>query len=158
LELAVEEKYRITNENINTGKNEYARFDARNKLVVTKPKTGKEPISFVSDLFPRNRLVSLYEILSTVNKITNFTSCFEHWQIKNNRQKPHERVFFAGAIAYGCNLGVCKISKISSSINHNTIISNSDTRLFSSKNDFGNALCIATIIFVSFPFCIQAYK
>jgi TnpA family transposase len=133
LERALEEQYRITNENINTGKNEHARFDIRGNLIVSTPKVEKEPVGFVSDLFPRNRLVSLYEVLSTVNKVTNFTDSFEHWQIKYNRQKPHEKIFFAGAIAYGCNLGVGKISKISSNINQNEL-ENTVNWYFSSEN------------------------
>jgi len=121
LEPALMEQYRITNENINTGKNKYARFDPKGNLIVTTPKVEKESSGSTAELFPKDRLISLYEILSSVNKYTDFTSCLEHWQIKHNRQKPHEKMFFAGAIGYGCNLGIGKIAKISSNINHNEL-------------------------------------
>ena len=53
--------------------------------------------------------------------ITGFLTLFEHWQIKHNREKPHERTFFAGVIGYGCNLGIGKIAKISSNINQSEL-------------------------------------
>ena len=121
LEPALMEQYRITNENINTGKNKYARFDLKKNLIVTTPKVEKESFEPTAELFPKDRLISLYEILSTVNKHADFASCLEHWQIKYNRQKPHEKIFFAGVIGYGCNLGIGKIAKISSAINHNEL-------------------------------------
>ena len=133
LEQTLKNQYRITNENINTGKNQHAKFDAKGNLIVSTPKVEKEPCGSVIDLFPLNRLVPLYEVLSTINKITKFTDCFEHWQTKRNREKPHERTFFAGAIGYGCNLGIGKIAKISSNINHNEL-ENTVNWYFSSDN------------------------
>jgi hypothetical protein len=69
------------------------------------------------DLFPKNRFISLFEILSTVERASQFTDCFEYWQIKHNRDKPANRIFFAGMIGYGCNLGIRKTAKISRNIN-----------------------------------------
>lgn len=117
LEQALNAQYRTTNDNINNGKNKHARIDKGDNLIVSTPKVEKEPTGLVSDLFPKNKFISLYEILSTVNKNTRFTDGFEHWQIKHNREKPHERTFFAGVIGYGCNLGIGKIAKISNNIN-----------------------------------------
>jgi TnpA family transposase len=121
LAKTLKEQYRITNENINTKKNKYARFDARNNLIVTTPAVEKTPTGSVAEFFPKNRLISLHEVLSNVNNVTNFTDSFEHRQIKYNGKKPHEKTFFAGIIGYGCNLGIGKIAKISSDINHNEL-------------------------------------
>ncbi len=122
LEQALKEQYRITNENINSKKNKHAKFDARGNLIVTTPAVEKNPTGFVAEFFPKNRLISLYEFaLSNVNKVTNFTDSFEHWQIKHNREKPQEKIFFAGVIGYGCNLGIGKIAKISSNIPYNEL-------------------------------------
>ncbi len=121
LEQALKEQYRITNENINSKKNKHAKFDARGNLIVTTPAVEKNPTGSVAEFFPKNRLISLYEVLSNVNKVTNFTDSFEHWQIKHNREKPQEKIFFAGVIGYGCNLGIGKIAKISSNIPYNEL-------------------------------------
>jgi len=117
LEQSLNAQYRTTNDNINNGKNKHARIDKRDSLIVSTPKVDKEPTGSVADFFPKNKFISLYEIMSTVNKMTRFTDGFEHWQIKHNREKPHERTFFAGVIGYGCNLGIGRIAKISNNIN-----------------------------------------
>jgi TnpA family transposase len=117
LEQALNAQYRTTNDNLNNGKNKHARIDKRDNLIVSTPKVEKEPTGSVADFFPKNKFISLYEIMSTVNKNTRFTDGFEHWQIKHNREKPHERTFFAGVIGYGCNLGIGRIAKISNNIN-----------------------------------------
>ncbi|MCD6273824.1 MAG: Tn3 family transposase [Deltaproteobacteria bacterium] len=54
--------------------------------------------------------------MTTVNRLSNFSNCFEHWQIKHNREKPKEKTFFAGVMGYGCNLGIRKIARISRKI------------------------------------------
>lgn len=59
----------------------------------------------------------MFEVLSTVNKLCQFTEPLEHWQIQYNREKPPEKTFFAGIIGYGCNLGIGKVSKISRNVN-----------------------------------------
>jgi len=59
--------------------------------------------------------------LATVNRACRFTDCFEHWQVKHNRDKPANKTFFAGAIGYGCNLGIRRTAKISKNINQNEL-------------------------------------
>ena len=133
LAKTLKEQYRITNENINTKKNKHARFDAHDNLIVTTPAVEKTHTRSIADFFPKTRLIPLYEVLSNVNKVTNFTDSLEHWQIKYNGKKPHERTFFAGIIGYGCNFGIGKIAKISSNINHNEL-ENTVNWYFSPKN------------------------
>lgn len=65
LEQTLNAQYKTTNENINDGKNNHARFDVHGDLIVSTPKVEKEPASeSISDLFPKNRMVSLFEVLS----------------------------------------------------------------------------------------------
>lgn len=118
LKNSVRTQFQITNTNILSGKNLYANFNgAGKKLKIQTPKIEKETIENVTDLFPKNRLISLFEVLSTINKLSQFTDCLEHWQVKHNREKPPEEVFFAGIIGYGCNLGIRKVAKISKNVN-----------------------------------------
>ena len=121
LKKALEAQYRTTNENIDSGKNPYAKVDDKGKLTVSTPKVEKEVSHRVAELFPQNRFISLFEVLTTVNRLSNFSDCFEHWQIKHNREKPEEKTFFAGVMGYGCNLGIRKIAKISRNINQNEL-------------------------------------
>ncbi|MCP3925214.1 MAG: Tn3 family transposase [Desulfobacterales bacterium] len=117
LKKALQEQYRETNENIINGKNSYATIKENGDLKLRTPKKELGIFDNALDLFPKNRFISLFEILSTVEGASQFTDCFEYWQIKHNRDKPANRTFFAGMIGYGCNLGIRKTSKISRNIN-----------------------------------------
>ncbi len=121
LKKALNAQYQTTNENIKTGKNKYAKIDDKANLKVSTPKVEKDDSYTAADLFPRNRFISLFEVLTTVNRLSNFSNCFEHWQIKHNREKPKEKTFFAGVMGYGCNLGIRKIARISRNINQNEL-------------------------------------
>lgn len=127
------DQYRVTNDNIQTGKNNFAKFDSQDKLKVKTPKVEKDPAGLVADLFPKNRFIPLYEVLLTINSLTNFTDCLEHWKIKHNREKPDEKLFLAGIIGYGCNLGIGKISRISTNLNQNEL-ENTANWYFTSDN------------------------
>jgi TnpA family transposase len=61
-------------------------------------------------LFPGPGLISLHEVLHTVNQECHFTDCLTHWSPRNRPPRPAERVFFAGLMAYGCNLGLTRMA------------------------------------------------
>ncbi len=61
-------------------------------------------------LFPGPGLISLHEVLHTVNQQCHFTDCLPHWSPRNLPPRPAERVFFAGIMAYGCNLGLTRMA------------------------------------------------
>ena len=61
-------------------------------------------------LFPGPGVISLYEVLHTVNQECHFTDCLTHWSPRNRPPRPAERVFFAGVMAYGCNLGLTRMA------------------------------------------------
>lgn len=113
----LDQAYHKTNKGILSKSNKHAYFDDKDVLHINTPRVVKEKTENISQLFPDNRYIPLSEILSTVNKYSNFTSAFSQWQGKYVKNKPKEKTLFAGIIAYGCNLGVRKISKISKNIN-----------------------------------------
>jgi len=113
----LQDQFSITNENINQGVNKYATFGKDGKLKVKTPKQEKELPETEIDIFPKDKFISLFEVLTTVNRTCGFTDCFEHWQVKHNRNKPANKTFFAGTIGYGCNLGIRRTAKISRNIN-----------------------------------------
>lgn len=117
LKRAVHQHFQITNTHMLNGTNPYASIGSNGLLHVKTPPKETERLFTPIDLFPKDRFISLFEVLSTVNKLCQFTDCLEHWQIKYNREKPPERTFFAGLIGYGCNVGVHKVAKISRNVN-----------------------------------------
>lgn len=78
---ALTAQYETTNENIKTGRNQYAKIDSKGRLKLTTPKVEKPDSDIVSDLFPKDRYISLFEVLSTINQLSNFSEPLEHWHI-----------------------------------------------------------------------------
>ena len=66
--------------------------------------------------FPEDRYISLLEVLATVNRHSQFLDAFQHWQVRYAKPRPPERVFLAGIIGYGCQVGDGKVARISSQI------------------------------------------
>jgi TnpA family transposase len=121
LKKNLDEQFETTNANIINGFNEYIRFPKKGGFHVETSRVEKEESNIVSDLFPQSRYVSLLEILSSINKYTGFADSFEHYNLKYNREKPKDKVFFAGVMGYGCNIGIKRMAKISRGISENTL-------------------------------------
>ena len=71
--------------------------------------------------FPERKYISLLEVLATVDQTTGFLDELEHWQQKHQPAKPKKKVFFAGIIGYGCDIGHRKLAQISKQINANEL-------------------------------------
>lgn len=121
LREAINIQFKVTNENIESGKNKYAKIDKKDNLVVSTPKIEKVILDPVANLFPKDRIIPVIEVLSTINNLTNFSDCFEHYNIKHVRKKPVPAMLIAGITGYGCNLGIRKIAKISKNISQNEL-------------------------------------
>ena len=120
-EIILDKQYSTTNENILNGENEYIKIKDNDQFTVRTPAIDKDKDENPIELFPKNKYISLFEILSTINKVTCFIDSFDHLKIKHNRNKPKDKTFYAGIIGYGCNLGIRKTAKISKNINPNEL-------------------------------------
>ena len=65
-------------------KNEFIKFHKNGTFQLSTPKIETEETKILSELFPKT-YISLLEILSTINKASNFLDVFEHWQKKYNQ-------------------------------------------------------------------------
>ena len=61
-------------------------------------------------------MIPLSEVLATINSITGYLDKFKHYQSSYKKQRPNKKVFFAGLMAYGCNIGVEKMAKVARSV------------------------------------------
>lgn len=111
-----------TNKQIEAGKNPYVRLSAQGKFTVKTPAVEKKEQASLRQLFSPVKYIPSSEILSDVNKATNFLDFFEHYSLKHKKSKPSAETFFAGIIAYGCNLGVNKVGKTAKGINLESLI------------------------------------
>ena len=116
--LTLDEHYATTNKNILEGRNDFIKFRKDGSFHVRTPKQeDDEDSEALSSFFPDDRYIPLVEVLATVNRCTGFLDAFEHWQVKYAKPRPPDRAFFAGIIAYGCQIGLGKVARISSQIN-----------------------------------------
>ena len=117
LSATLHEQYERTNSHILSGENKHVRFHKDGRFHVTTSKLEDDDSEVLDSLFPSGRYISLLEVLSTVNRLSNFLDAFEPWQTKYARSKPPHKTFFAGIMGIGCFIGTRKMEKISTSIN-----------------------------------------
>lgn len=121
LKKSLKSQYKITNQNIENKENDYIKIDKNGKLILSRYKAQEAPEDIL-ELFPQNKYISIYEILSTINKMTGYLDSFEHVGQKYGRDLPDHITIIAGIIGYGCNIGINKIAKLSKDINANKLM------------------------------------
>ena len=121
LEKMLNAQYHKTNQRIKTGKNAYIKFDRKNKMVLTTPKVEKINTQSVSALFVDCKQVSILQILSDVNRVTDYLSCFRHHSVKDKKILPRKEAFYAAILGQGCNLGPSKMSSVSKGVSENVL-------------------------------------
>ena len=110
--------FETTFSRINTGKNDFVHKRKDGKPRFTEPNT--EDIEMEWDLFPKEGSISIIEVLNTIQRKTNFTETLQHFSLKNQSQRPDNSLFFAGVLAYGCNIGLGAMARNSPAISANS--------------------------------------
>jgi len=121
LNEALDAQYQETNAHFAAGDNSFLSLRANGSFHVSTPKLDEVEALSLSVFFPERKYISLLEALATVNHATGFLNEFEHWQPKYQAAKPPKKVFFAGIIGYGCDIGHRKLAQISKQINENEL-------------------------------------
>lgn len=116
LDQELDASYQRTNENFKSGKNPYLTKRVNGTFHVSTPKQDEVECLSLGIFFPERKYISMLEMLATVDHATHFLDEFEHWQIKYQRAKPGRKIFFAGIIGYGCDIGHRKLAQISKQI------------------------------------------
>jgi len=115
LETELDNSYAEVNNNVLEGKNEFLKFDKKKKFHVSTPKKdteiNEEGVS-ISDYLPEKRFIPIAEILKTVNDLTGYIDCFEHWQDSHVKKKKPDSHVIAATLSYSSNIGVNKMAKI----------------------------------------------
>ena len=114
LDQALDAGYQETNQNLKSGKNPYLTVRANGTFHVKTPKQEEVECMSLGTFFPERKYISMQEMLATVDQATNFLDEFEHWQVKYQRAKPAKKLFLAGIIGFGCDIGHRKLAQISS--------------------------------------------
>lgn len=113
----LDRQYHQTNQHIMQGDNPHFHRHKDGSFHISTPKSQAEESEPLRRLLPNQHYISLVEVLSTVNRLTNFIDAFEPWYVKYARTRPPEKTFLAGIVGYGCFIGIGKIARISKWIN-----------------------------------------
>jgi TnpA family transposase len=131
LEDKLADQFKQTFTAINKGQNPVVKKRKNNTLqFITRKK--KEPVS-VTELYPPDLYVPIFEVLHTVNEHTGFTKKLTHKMEKYRRDIMPDTVNFASIIGWGYNLGIGLMAKKSKNISLSALEKTSNWHL-SSKN------------------------
>lgn len=111
----LEDRWRITNTHIKDGQNYFVQpiGDGHFRINKHRDEADKEDAKAAPDIYPKDSLVSLSEVLYTVHRASGCLDSFEHWQHKYKKGRPDDSNFVAGVIGLGCNFGLERIAKSS---------------------------------------------
>ncbi len=122
MSFALHKQYEQTNKNLYD--NKYLNVTKSGAIRVATPKDEKthENIGLIK-LLENNEgsVIPLPLILSEINTASNFTDCFSHFSQKGYKTRPLNEAFYATIIAFGCNIGIGRMAKISSGITIDTL-------------------------------------
>jgi len=133
LKTSLDNRYRQVNQRYHSGENEYLNVDEHGKVKVRTPATDFSQQSAVSDYLADSGIVPVLQILREIDHELYFTRQFKHLSPKNNKLKPSAETLLAGILGIGCNIGLDRLTKISTGLNASTL-TNTVTWYFSLKN------------------------
>jgi TnpA family transposase len=121
IDQRLDEQYQHVNRRLESGENPHLKVRPNGSFHVKTPKLEEVESLSLGSFFPERKYIPLLEALATVDQATKFLGEFEHWQIKYQRAKPAVKIFFAGVIGYGCDIGHRKLAQISKQIDENEL-------------------------------------
>lgn len=111
LEVRFREQMTQTLATINEGENLFVRKRKKGGLRFVTPKKQAQPAPF--DVYPKDFYVSIFEVLHTVDRYTQFTRALTHRMEHNHQPVLPTTVNLATLIGWGCNLGLLHMAKTS---------------------------------------------
>ena len=108
--------YQQTNKRIADKSNAHIRFRQDGSYCINTPGIDQVERDKLSGFFPKNKYISLLEVLTTIDGATGFLTCFQPWKTRYEKSRPDRRLFIASIIGYACNIGIHKMEKISRNI------------------------------------------
>jgi TnpA family transposase len=121
IDRRLDAQYRRVNRRLAAGDNPHLTMRPNGSFHVKTPKLEDVESLSLGFFFPERKYIPLLEALATVDQATHFLGEFEHWQIKYRRAKPAPKIFFAGIMGYGCDIGHRKLAQISKQIDENEL-------------------------------------
>jgi TnpA family transposase len=129
----LDHKYRTVNQRFLNNENLHLSIDKDGKVKIATPKIDSDESEYISSLLSKSGFVPILQILSDINRVTQFTTAFKHFSIKHKKMKPQLETIFAGILGKGCNIGINRMASISKGISED-VLTNTINWFFSLKN------------------------
>ncbi|MBP9743680.1 MAG: transposase [Burkholderiales bacterium] len=123
LQQILDDQYKITNNNLINGDNEYIKLDKKQKVVISTPKVEKPYLQSISSLFTDCNYVPILRVLTDIQQIVDYLGCLRHFSVKDKQKLPDDNMFYAAILCLACNIGVSKMANVSRGISED-ILSN----------------------------------
>lgn len=122
LKDALLKRYYDMNHPIRLSQNSHLRIQKDLIFSIRTPALEEQSSERLRPYFPDKHIISLPEILATIQKQTNFLESFSHWQNQYYKKSAlNQKTLYAGIIGLGCSIGISKMSRISSQIGENSL-------------------------------------
>ena len=126
-------KYDTINQNYSSGKNIYLSLNKKQRVIIKTPKSSQDDAGYIASLLVQKGYIPILQVLTEINKITQFTSCFKHYSIKHKKMKPLPETLLACLIGQGCNIGINRLANISVGVSED-ILKNTMNWYFTLEN------------------------
>ena len=115
-------RYQHVNHPIRLLQNSHLRIQKDLSFSIRTPALEEQSSEKLRPYFPDKHIISLPEILATIEKQTNFLANFTHWQNQYHKKSSlNPKTLYAAIIGLGCSIGISKMSHISSEIGENAL-------------------------------------
>ena len=109
-----------TTDRIQAGQNPFFEKRANRSWRLTTPTLDELEAADI-DLFPQDRIVSLFEVLETVNRSCGFVDCFQATRHRHGPQLPKSVLVLAGIMSLGCNITTGRFAKAAKNISGSSL-------------------------------------
>ncbi len=115
-------RYQHVNHPIRLVQNSHLRIQKDLSFSIRTPALEEQFSEKLRPYFPDKHIISLPEILATIEKQTHFLENFTHWQNQYHKKSSfNPKTLYAAIIGLGCSIGISKMSRISSEIGENAL-------------------------------------
>jgi TnpA family transposase len=122
LKNALLNRYNSINHPIKLSQNSHLRIQKDLSFSIRTPALEEHDSEKLRPYFPEKHIISLPEVLATIQKQTNFLESFTHWQNQYPKKSSfNQKTLYAGIIGLGCSIGISKMSRISSQIGEHSL-------------------------------------
>jgi TnpA family transposase len=116
LRAKMKERYKHVNVRLLNGQNEMLTIRSDGRPSVRTPPTNYSTESAVSSILSAKGIIPIQRVLKAVDDVCDITGAFEHHSPTGSKAKPAPGLLKAGLLALGCNIGVGKLSSISTGL------------------------------------------